>query len=26
VEVAPARTFYGRPEHPYSRELMAWIG
>jgi ABC-type glutathione transport system ATPase component len=26
VEVAPARSFYGQPEHPYSRELLAWIG
>ena len=25
VEVAPARTFYGRPEHAYSRQLLAAI-
>jgi len=25
VEVAPARAFYERPEHPYSRELLAAI-
>ena len=25
VEVAPARSFYGRPEHPYSRQLLAAI-
>jgi ABC-type glutathione transport system ATPase component len=26
VELAPARRFYGAPEHPYSRELLAWVG
>ncbi len=25
VEVAPARAFYDRPDHPYSRELLAAI-
>jgi len=26
VEMAPSRLFYGRPEHPYSRELWSLIG
>jgi ABC-type glutathione transport system ATPase component len=26
VEVAPARRFYGQPDHPYSRALYATIG